>query len=53
MQEKLENYFVFYFRVNDCILRVNNMDCRDIDRTTLIHTMKSATSVNLLVKRRR
>ena len=49
--------FLLYFsvfRVNDCILRVNNVDCRDIDRSTLIHTLKSATStVNLLVKRRR
>ena len=41
-------------RVNDCILRVNNVDCRDIDRSTLIHTLKTSTStVNLLVKRRR
>ena len=30
------------------------MDCRDLDRTAIIHTLKSATStISLLVKRRR
>ena len=51
---KKKKFQFLFCRVNDCILRVNNVDCRDIDRSTLIHTLKTATStVNLLVKRRR
>ena len=41
-------------KVNDCILRVNNLDCRDVDRTTVLSTLRSAGStVSLVVRRRR
>lgn len=41
-------------KVNDCILRVNNMDCRDVDRSTVLSTLRSAASrVSLVVRRRR
>ena len=54
-------------KVNDCILRVNNMDCRDIERETVLNTLKNAANmaannstgpnpapqVSLLVRRRR
>jgi hypothetical protein len=40
--------------VNDCILRVNNIDCRDVDRSTILHTLRNANSnVSLLIKRRK
>ena len=29
-------------KVNDCILRVNNIDCRDVDRGTIISTLRGA-----------
>ena len=42
------------FKVNDCILRVNNLDCRDVDRSTVMSTLRSAAStVSLVVRRRR
>ena len=31
-------------KVNDCILRVNNIDCRDVDRSTVLSTLRSASS---------
>lgn len=41
-------------KVNDCILRVNNLDCRDVDRSTVLSTLRSAGStVSLVVRRRR
>ena len=41
-------------KVNDCILRVNNLDCRDVDRSTVLSTLRSAAStVSLVVRRRR
>ena len=41
-------------KVNDCILRVNNIDCRDVDKSTVMSTLRSAAStVSLLVRRRR
>jgi len=41
-------------KVNDCILRVNNIDCRDVDRSTILSTLRGAGStVSLVVRRRR
>merc|ERR1719336_1252586 len=41
-------------KVNDCILRVNNLDCRDVDLSTVMSTLRSAAStVSLVVRRRR
>ena len=41
-------------RVNDCILRVNNIDCHDVERSTVLQTLKNANSVvSLLIKRRK
>ena len=41
-------------KVNDCILRVNNLDCRDVDRGTVLSTLRAAGStVSLVVRRRR
>merc|ERR1719150_270933 len=41
-------------KVNDCILRVNNIDCRDVDRSTILSTLRGAgSSVSLVVRRRR
>ena len=54
-------------KVNDCILRVNNRDCRDIERSTVLQTLKNAAAVaastnaghhsappvSLLIRRRR
>lgn len=41
-------------RVNDCILKVNNVDCRDVERTTILHTLRNAQSVvGLLIRRRK
>ena len=38
-------------KINDCILFVNSLDCRDVDRSTVLSTLKSAGSTVSLVVR--
>ncbi|XP_065226709.1 disks large homolog 5 isoform X2 [Planococcus citri] len=41
-------------RVNDCILRVNNLDCSNVSKRMVIESLRSnGGSCNILVKRRR
>ena len=38
-------------KLNDYILFVNNVDCRDVDRSTVINSLRQAGSaVNLVVR---
>ena len=38
-------------KINDCILFVNNLDCRDVDRSTVLSTLRGAgSSVSLVVR---
>lgn len=53
-QQKSNPTHHFVSRVNDCILRVNNIDCRDVERATVLETLRNAnSSVSLLIKRRK
>jgi len=45
--------YVFSSRVNDCILRVNSLDCTSISKQLLLETMRSLSSATLVVKRRK
>lgn len=50
------NIFLFYIfiRVNDCILRVNEADVRDVTHSKAVEALKEAGSiVRLYVKRRK
>ena len=42
-------------KVNDCILRVNNLDCRDVERASVIEAIRNASEsvVSITVKRRK
>ena len=42
-------------RVNDCILRVNNLDCRDVERAAVLNALRNSAStpVSVLVRRRK
>ncbi len=42
-------------KVNDCILRVNGLDCRDVDRSSVINAIRNSVEpvVNITVKRRK
>eukprot|EP00094_Tigriopus_californicus_P004988 TCALIF_04803-PB protein Name:"Similar to DLG5 Disks large homolog 5 (Homo sapiens)" AED:0.05 eAED:0.05 QI:159/0.84/0.87/0.96/0.93/0.93/33/0/2582 len=40
-------------KVNDCILRVNDLNCRLVERSTILNTLRNANSAVSLVVRRR
>ncbi|CAI6345709.1 unnamed protein product [Macrosiphum euphorbiae] len=40
-------------RVNDCILRVNSLDCTSISKQLVLDTMRSLSSATLVVRRRK
>ncbi|XP_029347232.1 disks large homolog 5-like [Acyrthosiphon pisum] len=40
-------------RVNDCILRVNSLDCTSISKELILETMQSLNSATLVVRRRK
>lgn len=45
-------------RVNDCLLRVNHLDCRDVDRREVAEVIRAAVAAGapnlaILVKRRK
>ncbi|XP_060857190.1 disks large homolog 5-like isoform X3 [Metopolophium dirhodum] len=40
-------------RVNDCILRVNSLDCTSISKQLVLETMRSLSSATLVVSRRK
>ncbi|CAI6372280.1 unnamed protein product [Macrosiphum euphorbiae] len=40
-------------RVNDCILRVNSLDCTSISKQFVLETMRSLSSATLVVSRRK
>ncbi|CAI6367682.1 unnamed protein product [Macrosiphum euphorbiae] len=40
-------------RVNDCILRVNSLDCTSISKRLVLETMRSLSSATLVVRRRK
>lgn len=43
----------FCFRVNDCVLRVNSLDCTSISKRLVLETMRSLSSATLVVRRRK
>jgi len=45
--------YVFLSRVNDCILRVNSLDCTSISKQLVFETMRSLSSATLVVRRRK
>jgi hypothetical protein len=48
------NWPLFDCRMNDCILRVNNLDCSNASKRMLIDAIRSsASNCSILVKRRR
>lgn len=46
-------YYNYFFRVNDCILRVNNLDCLSISKRLVLETMRSLSSATLVIRRRK
>ncbi|KAL4154064.1 hypothetical protein QTP88_001897 [Uroleucon formosanum] len=40
-------------RVNDCILRVNSLDCTSVSKRLVLETMRSLSSTTLVVRRRK
>lgn len=45
--------YIFSSRVNDCILRVNSLDCTSISKRLVLETMRSLSSATLVVRRRK
>lgn len=45
--------FINFFRVSDCILRVNSLDCTSISRRLVLETMRSLSSATLVIRRRK
>ena len=45
--------YVLFSRVNDCILRVNSLDCTSISKRLVLETIRSLSSAILVVRRRK
>lgn len=43
--------FVCFSRVNDCILKVNSIDCLSVSKQLVLDTLRSLSSVTFVVKR--
>lgn len=46
-------YLLLFFRVNDCILRVNNLDCSLVNKQLVLETMRTLSRANLIVRRKK
>ena len=51
----MQTCFAFlYCRLNDCISRVNNLDCSNVSKRMVLETVRSGGGVaNMVVRRRR
>ena len=51
----MQTCFVFFYcRLNDCISRVNNLDCSNVSKRMVLETVRSGGGVaNMVVRRRR
>lgn len=49
---RVKVYLFYYFRVNDCILSINNIDCTSISKSFLLGTIKTLNHVTFTVKRK-
>lgn len=43
----------FIFRPNDCIVRVNNLDCSNVSKRMVLETVRSSGGAAIIVVRRR
>lgn len=43
----------YFFRVNDCILKVNDLDCSSISKESVLETIKTLSSAALVVRRKK
>lgn len=46
-------YFLIIFRVNDCILRVNGIDCSLISKQLVLENMRTFSRATLVVRRKK
>lgn len=44
---------MLFFRDNDCILRVNNLDCSSTSKLLVLETLRSLSNVALVIRRRK
>lgn len=44
---------IFFFRVNDCILKVNSLDCSLISKQLVLETLRTSSSVTLTIRRKK